>query len=709
MDTIASAVLSSWTIDPRVMVLFAAIAFFYIRGWLRSRRLSRGEWDARRLACFLGGLASLFLALESPLDAFDALLLSAHMTQHLLLMMIAPPLLLLGDPTIPILRGLPRSFVKEGLGPFLSWPALRRVLQWITSPPVTWLAFAVSTIAWHVPALYELALRSPFWHATQHACFFWTGVLFWWPVVASGHRRTRWPRWAMIPYLLLGDILNTALSAVLIFSDRVLYPSYEAIRVSGLSAREDQAAAGAIMWVPGSIVYIVPAVVIAVRLFARGRRTERRWPTPRRQTLTKRLPLPSLRRMAQGAMLLLAAAVMWDGFFGTQVAAVNLAGALPWIHWRALSLLALILAGNLFCMACPFTLVRDAGRRFLPAKLRWPRRLRSKWIPAGLIVVYLWAYQALKLWDSPWLTAWLIAGYFAAAMIVDGIFRGASFCKYVCPIGQFHFVSSLVSPAEIRPRSLAVCQACRTHDCIRGNDRARGCELNLFQPKKAGNMDCTFCLDCVTACPHDNVALLPAASASTLTIDPYRSSLGRLSKRTDIAVLAGIIVFGSLVNAGGMVSSVLAWEHRWHSFLGMDLVVALSVIAGVVILPALILLFCGALTRLVPLSRKLADVLRRFVLSLVPLGTAVWAAHLLYHVATSRLAVPGWLASVQIMLLDAGLLLTLYVGWKVAIQSTSRRASAVALIGPWALLSCTVYASAIWIFFQPMQMQGMLH
>jgi len=76
-------------------------------------------------------------------------------------------------------------------------------------------------------------------------------------------------------------------------------------------------------------------------------------------------------------------------------------------------------------------------------------------------------------------------------------FRGASFCKYVCPIGQFHFVQSLVSPFEVKTRDLSVCRTCKTFDCIRGNEQQRGCELRLFQPKKESNLDCTFCLDCV--------------------------------------------------------------------------------------------------------------------------------------------------------------------------------------------------------------------
>jgi Polyferredoxin len=125
--------------------------------------------------------------------------------------------------------------------------------------------------------------------------------------------------------------------------------------------------------------------------------------------------------------------------------------------------------------------------------------------------VYLWAYEAFSLWDSPWWTAWIVVGYFAAALVIDGLFKGASFCKYVCPIGQFQFVQSLSSPLEVKVREPEICQTCATHDCIRGNATQRGCELHLFQPRKSGNMDCTFCLDCIKACPHDNVGILAVA------------------------------------------------------------------------------------------------------------------------------------------------------------------------------------------------------
>jgi cytochrome c oxidase assembly factor CtaG len=196
------------------------------------------------------------------------LLLQFHMIQHLLLMMVAPPLLLLGAPILPLLRGVPRPFLQHGLGPLIASPALQRLGHFLTHPIVCLVTFTVTNIAWHVPVLYELALRSQFWHEVQHICFLVAALLFWWPVVQPWPSRLRWPRWTIIPYLLLADIQNTALSAFLIFSERVLYPTYSAMpRLWGIAALDDQAAAGAIMWVPGSVIFLVPAGVLAIRLF----------------------------------------------------------------------------------------------------------------------------------------------------------------------------------------------------------------------------------------------------------------------------------------------------------------------------------------------------------------------------------------------------------------------------------------------------------
>src|SRR4029453_3698832 len=180
----------------------------------------------------------------------------------------------------------------------------------------------------------------------------------------------------------------------------------------------------------------------------------------------------------------------------------------------------------------------------------------------GLLVLFFWAYDAFDLWNIPLLTACVLTAYFVTAFAVDTLFRGATFCKYVCPIGQFNFFSSLVSPFEGKVHRQKECTACTTHDCLRGNEQHRGCELQLFLPRKEGNMDCTFCLDCVKACPQDNVGILAAAPGRDLTRDPFRSSLGQFSRRPDIAALALVLVFSAFVNASAMLEPVVALRYR---------------------------------------------------------------------------------------------------------------------------------------------------
>ncbi|MFL6450639.1 MAG: cytochrome c oxidase assembly protein [Bryobacteraceae bacterium] len=719
MDSVGQAALESWAWHPWTTAVLSFAAVVYISGWIRIRRLVRTEQDGTRLACFLAGLCVVFLARSSPLDAFDKLLLSAHMTQHLLLLSIAPPLLLLGRPVIPVLRGLPKTFVKEALGPFLTSPVCHRISDWLTSMPVAWILFALSTIVWHLPPAYELALRSNFFHDFQHACFFWTGIVFWIPLIQQGPGKSRWPAWAPIPYLLFADLVNTVLSASFVFAGRVLYASYESVRLGSISPLTDQTLAGAIMWVPGSIVYLIPAIVFAMRVFSPERPTASnlvlRLRNDRRMSRTLSLParwLVRARRLAQWTMLVVAVVVVVDGFRGTQLAPLNLAGVLPWIHWRALSVGALLVVGNLFCMSCPFTLVRDGARRIIAPRLRWPKVLRSKWLPVALLILYFWTYEAFSLWASPSLTAWIIVAYFACSLAIDTLFRGASFCKYVCPIGQFHFITSLVSPREVTVRKQSVCGSCRTHDCIRGNETARGCELYLFQPKKASNLDCTFCLDCVNACPHDNVALLPVLPAKTLTEDPYRSSVGRLSNRNDFAALALLIVFAAFVNAAGMTGPVMMYEHEWHAQLGphaMPLVVGIFVLLGAILAPVVLVSLSTACNRLVIGGDRVLGLCRRLIYALVPLGISMWAAHLLYHFVTAWTSLLSFITPLQILCLDAGLLLTLYVILRIAEQYGSRMRQIVGLAAPWAILSLGLYAAGIWILFQPMEMRGMTH
>src|SRR5687768_2859845 len=254
------------------------------------------------------------------------------------------------------------------------------------------------------------------------------------------------------------------------------------------------------------------------------------------------------RTLLQIPVFIVSGAMILHGLFGPTLAPKNLATTLTWVHFRGALVFVLLLAGNFFCLACPFMLVRNLARKFFKPVRNWPRRLRNKWLSLGLFITVLFVYEWFDLWASPWWTAWLIIAFFAGAVLIDAVFKHATFCKFVCPIGQFNFVASTVSPLEVAVRDHEVCTACATKDCIRGRREPaqplvilqRGCELALFQPRKVGNIDCTFCLDCVQACPHDNVGIISRLPATELMTDGMRSGVGFLSKRKDLSALIKI-------------------------------------------------------------------------------------------------------------------------------------------------------------------------
>ena len=243
-----------------------ATGVIYVAGWRALSRRTPQRFGPRRLAAFLGGLGTIVLAVGSPLDALAGRLLQAHMTQHMLLMMMAPPLLWLGAPVAPTLLGVPRR-IRRAVAAGLAAPSMRRITSLIAHPAVGWTSFAVAFWVWHTPRLYELALRSDAWHHVEHACLFTTAMMFWRPVILAWPARSPWPRWTMIPYLLLADLQNTVLAAILTLSDRVIYPAYAA-RLGTIAALGDQSVAGVIMWVPGSLVFLVAAVWVAVEMLA---------------------------------------------------------------------------------------------------------------------------------------------------------------------------------------------------------------------------------------------------------------------------------------------------------------------------------------------------------------------------------------------------------------------------------------------------------
>jgi cytochrome c oxidase assembly factor CtaG len=250
-----------------LLVAFTAI---YSRGWHQLWKTLPKLVSVWRLMAFVGGMVSLWLAIGSPLAEWDEQLLTAHMVQHLLLMIVAAPLVLLGAPSIILLHGLPRPFVREALGPLMRWRPVHLVEDICTRPVFCWFVASVVVIGWHIPAAFDLALRSHWWHEIEHACFFTAGLLFWWPVIRPWPSVAGSPPWSVPLYLFLATLPCDALSAFLAFSDRVVYRSYlSADGGFSLSPLQDQSLAGALMWVTVTFAYLIPAIVVTVNLLSR--------------------------------------------------------------------------------------------------------------------------------------------------------------------------------------------------------------------------------------------------------------------------------------------------------------------------------------------------------------------------------------------------------------------------------------------------------
>jgi polyferredoxin len=456
------------------------------------------------------------------------------------------------------------------------------------------------------------------------------------------------------------------------------------------------------------------------------------------------------RATLQIPLLVLGAVLILHGLYGPDLAPKNLATLVTWVHYRGLLVLVLLVVGNFFCLACPFMLPRDLARRLFRPTWNWPRPLRNKWAGVALFVLLLFTYEEFGLWGEPRWTAALIAAYFAAALVVDALFKHASFCKWLCPIGQFNFVASTVSPLEIRVRDVAVCGDCRTKDCIRGRPEPpanghgrlalpllsqRGCELALFQPMKTGNLDCTFCLDCVHACPHDNVGLVSRLPGSELWTDGSRSGIGRPHARKDMAALVLVFTFGALLNAFGMTSpvyAVQAWLSRVTGITQRAPILGLLFVAGLVVEPAVLLGLAAAVARRLSGSRQgTLPIATRYAFSLVPLGFGIWLAHYLFHFLTGVLTVvpvtqaaledagwsllgePNWsLAGLRVGAvypLEMGFLtLGLMGSWVVAVRLARGDCPQAPwrAYAPWLLLHALLWASAVWLLAQPMEMRG---
>jgi cytochrome c oxidase assembly factor CtaG len=263
---------------PFVLGLVAAV--LYMRGRRRHMRVVTARHRAGmgwRALAFCAGLVTLVLALDSVIDDRADKLFWVHMTQHVLLMMVAAPLFVLAAPWTPMWKGLPLS-TRRGLAAAYmrspGWRAARAAGRRVVAPVPIWILFVVDLSVWHVPALYGLTLRNQAMHDLEHLSFLVLAVLFWAQVIASPPLRPKLSEAWAVAYVTLAATACWILAMVLAFAPSPLYAGYEALgsRPGGISALADQQLAAGIMWGPGSIPFAI-FVFVALYRWLGGRTT----------------------------------------------------------------------------------------------------------------------------------------------------------------------------------------------------------------------------------------------------------------------------------------------------------------------------------------------------------------------------------------------------------------------------------------------------
>ncbi|NJK43284.1 MAG: 4Fe-4S ferredoxin [Pleurocapsa sp. SU_196_0] len=468
----------------------------------------------------------------------------------------------------------------------------------------------------------------------------------------------------------------------------------------------------------------------------------------------------------QVPLFLVALLAVYDGFTGRQIAPVNTATVSVWVHYRGLVALAIAVAGNLFCAACPLMLTRGPTRflkRFVP-EFQFPRVLRNKYTVLAMTAFFLFSYEHFDLWASPWLTAWLVIAYFAAALLFDTFFPAGTFCKYVCPLGNFNFALSQSAPTQITAVNSSICQSCEGKYCLNGREETAttrqplsghrgehvrlevggsgfgnresgietsgfllkadrpargvfpGCETDLFVPTMQSNQDCTLCLNCVRACPYDNVALevrSPLREAETVR------------PRADWAWFVVVLTWAGLMNAFAMIPPYFAVAAWLSGVLGTRDEALLLLVIQVVGIGAGVALTLGA-ARLSARGQT-ASPLRDWIGVLLPLALAAWGGHYLFHFVTgyetllpnavtalNRLglnlpAIPLPAATrgdgiflYQVVISYAALFGSLWVAYRKAARGLVLR------LVPQVLLALMFNTLTLLIFSQPMQARGSL-
>ena len=265
--------LFAWELRPEVLLPIALAASLYTSGWIRLRRLGYRQLASRpRLLSYYSGLLVLCVALLSFIDSMGGQLFLMHMVQHLLLTMVTPVLIWLADPFPFIIWALSPPLRRMVTACLHRGARCRHLLTAVTKPQITWLVFITILLGWHAPDLYNLSLQRPLVHDLQHVTFTASALLFWWQVIPAGpHLHGRLPVFLQMGYLIAAIPPTMATGVTIAFASVPIYTYYTTVpRFWGLDVMQDQAVAGAIMWIPTNMMYILAALLVLARELNRG-------------------------------------------------------------------------------------------------------------------------------------------------------------------------------------------------------------------------------------------------------------------------------------------------------------------------------------------------------------------------------------------------------------------------------------------------------
>ena len=268
MDSTLKVFLESWNLRLDVIAVLIFFGLSYAIGWLRLRNKQSKLATNWRIASYYAGLALLAIALLSGIDTFQTQLFFIHMIQHLLLFMLAPPLLLLGNPMPFLIWAFPRTERLQVARLLTRKSLFRKILVGITAPAIIWFIYASNLGLWHDPNPYQEAIENDFIHDIEHLSFFLTGIAFWWHITNAAPkfhgRRSYTMRMA---FVALTYFANLILGITITMSGNLIYDHYATVpRLWGISPLRDQTIGGLIMWIPGGMMYLMVFLILLFRL-----------------------------------------------------------------------------------------------------------------------------------------------------------------------------------------------------------------------------------------------------------------------------------------------------------------------------------------------------------------------------------------------------------------------------------------------------------